>query len=865
MTEGYIVNLTHWDREWYFSNQDAVVLSDELFSDVLDELEKRPEANFCLDGQSSILDEYLQIHPENSRRVKKLVQNKQLFIGPWFTQSDCLLVDGESLMRNVMIGIRDCEAYGGAMSVGYIPDSFGFNAQLPTILNQVGIDNIIFWRGIDYQEQVSSPYFKWQGLGDTSVTAMTIPLGYGCAPNMQTTSEYISNRLDKYMNFINDIRPQDNVLVPAGGDQQNIVTNIQDKLNVINQKSKYHYHISSFSDFLNKLKQSKELPSYRGEFRLPAYARLHRTISSVRINIKQANHNAEQKLIKQVEPLMVLGREYGINISQELLVDAWKKVLASQAHDSLGGCVYDAVSDDIMHRYKEADELSDGIQNLILRRLADKLALSENQVLLVNTEAEAKDRYYKVNILTNRKNIKFKGITDAFIVNEHYYPAREHILIEKPEGKSYLTEPAYFELSVMLKTTVPGLGYKVIDFNDDQLELPTFKTVELNSTPKIETTDVKIEFLNGNISATFNGKTMPNLIKLVDCANDGDTYDFSPLKGDTEVELPFNTANAQVSGKIQQLIINGTTNLPYDLIDRQNTSGQTKAINYKLVLSLNDDTNTISGEFYVDNTVCSHRMRLVLNPEIKNADVFAGLTAGALKNNQIDMHDTDGYDEYPAPLNVFDKVVSLSNHASSFSFYGGASKEYELAADKLYITLFASTGQFGKPNLMWRPGRASGDTTNQGHVMIATPEAQLLGPQEFDFSLKLFSQTFNPLKVQSVADEVYAANVSYQNQSLNYFINRLDNKIQKKQEKPLTKKKSGMLELDGLTVSSIYPSYKNNNRYLIRVTNPTSNAKKINTDLFSNHNPEIVNALEVHQEQKFVVEPYDMVTIKLDY
>ena len=60
-------------------------------------------------------------------------------------------------------------------------------------------------------------------------------------------------------------------------------------------------------------------------------------------------------------------------------------------------------------------------------------------------------------------------------------------------------------------------------------------------------------------------------------------------------------------------------------------------------------------------------------------------------------------------------------------------------------------------------------------------------------------------------------------------------------------------------------SYKNNNKYLVRVVNPTGNVKEINVDLFSNQNPELVNALEVRQEQRFVVEPYDMVTIRLDY
>lgn len=50
MAKAYLVNHTHWDREWYFTVQDAQVLSEQLFTEVLDELEKHPEANFTFDG-----------------------------------------------------------------------------------------------------------------------------------------------------------------------------------------------------------------------------------------------------------------------------------------------------------------------------------------------------------------------------------------------------------------------------------------------------------------------------------------------------------------------------------------------------------------------------------------------------------------------------------------------------------------------------------------------------------------------------------------------------------------------------------------------------------------------------------------------
>src|SRR5699024_3397686 len=93
----YFVNHTHWDREWYFSKMDALVLSNTVFKEVLDELSQNSNQKFCLDGQTSIIEDYLRIRPEDYSRIKKLVRSGQLDIGPWFTQTDCLYVDGESI------------------------------------------------------------------------------------------------------------------------------------------------------------------------------------------------------------------------------------------------------------------------------------------------------------------------------------------------------------------------------------------------------------------------------------------------------------------------------------------------------------------------------------------------------------------------------------------------------------------------------------------------------------------------------------------------------------------------------------------------------------------------------------------------
>ena len=118
MIKAHIVNHTHWDREWYFTSGDALVLSEQLFTDVIDELERNPDVSFVLDGQLSILDDYVQLHKEKIEIIKKLIKEDRLHIGPWFTQTDAFFARGESILRNLMIGIFESKKYGKYMKIG---------------------------------------------------------------------------------------------------------------------------------------------------------------------------------------------------------------------------------------------------------------------------------------------------------------------------------------------------------------------------------------------------------------------------------------------------------------------------------------------------------------------------------------------------------------------------------------------------------------------------------------------------------------------------------------------------------------------------------------------------------------------------
>lgn len=314
MTKAHIVQHTHWDREWYFTAEDAKVLSDQVFTEVLDELTNNPHANFCLDGQSSIVDEYVEINPEKLPVIQKLVAEERLFIGPWYAQTDALLVDAESILRNLIIGIHDTAAkYGKPMMVGYLPDTFGFNAQLPTLLNQVGIDNFMCWRGLNFEKLVPSPYFIWKGLGERSVYAMNFPFGYMTGlmtiEAQKNISTFVKEKLDPAIGFLQDHGDNSTILIPSGIDQKNMVRNLEKIVPQINEASKFETVISDYPAYVEQIRQKQNLPSYQGELREPVYSRVHRSIGSVRSQMKLDNFQLEQRILRRIEPLMVIAQK----------------------------------------------------------------------------------------------------------------------------------------------------------------------------------------------------------------------------------------------------------------------------------------------------------------------------------------------------------------------------------------------------------------------------------------------------------------------------------------------------------------------------------------------------------------------------
>ena len=84
-TTVHIISHSHWDREWYMTFEKHRMKLLELIDGAMELFEKDDTfRSFHLDGQTIVLDDYLEIKPENREKIEKYVREGRFLTGPWY-------------------------------------------------------------------------------------------------------------------------------------------------------------------------------------------------------------------------------------------------------------------------------------------------------------------------------------------------------------------------------------------------------------------------------------------------------------------------------------------------------------------------------------------------------------------------------------------------------------------------------------------------------------------------------------------------------------------------------------------------------------------------------------------------------------
>lgn len=265
--------------------------------------------------------------------------------------------------------------------------------------------------------------------------------------------------------------------------------------------------------------------------------------------------------------------------------------------------------------------------------------------------------------------------------------------------------------------------------------------------------------------------------------------------------------------------------MPEDLAqrNRHETGGKvafTLRFNLKKSDCLDGLPLEIQAEF--DNQVKDHRMQLVFSGFTNATSNFADTPFGTVERENLPSHLHDwwesGWKEEPSPIYPMLHFANMHDSATSLTVMAKGIKEYEITASgELALTLYRCVGWLGKPDLIRRPGIASG----QQFKWIPTPDSQLQGKLHFDCAL-LVEETFNPAHCQKVWQHYAVEVLDYQNQSLNQFTNTLKYFVMHPLNNTVPDNDTGLvLSVEKLVLSAVKLA-DNGNGMVIRLYNPAS-------------------------------------------
>jgi mannosylglycerate hydrolase len=388
-----VVPHTHWDREWYAAFPTFRLRLVDLLDDLLARLEADPSyARFLLDGQLAMVDDYLALRPEAEDRLRRLAASGRVAVGPWYVLPDEFCVSGETLVRNLQLGLERAAAFGGAMPVGYLPDMFGHVAQMPQVLRLAGLEHAVVWRGVP--AAVDRTAFWWEAPDGTRVRAEYLWSGYGNGQQVEGDAKELVQRVRAHEAELGEAL-LDGLLFMNGSDHQEPQPWLGRVVHEANElQDDYRFAVTSLAAYLRDA-PTDGLPVWQGELRSGARANLLMGVASNRVDVKQAAARTERALERLAEPLCALFLPPA-QWPDALLRAAWFEVVRNAAHDSICACSVDEVVDAVLHRFAEARQVAEGLTQRAVAALASSLA--GPGVVVVNPSARTRSGYVEMTL-----------------------------------------------------------------------------------------------------------------------------------------------------------------------------------------------------------------------------------------------------------------------------------------------------------------------------------------------------------------------------------------------------------------------------------------------------------------------------------
>ncbi len=748
MKKALLFTHTHWDLQWYLSRSELLEYLDDQLKYLFNSMEKGLIKYFTFDGQIAPVIEFLRLHPEYEDKVRELVLSRRLELGPWYTQPDLYLVNGESLIRNLVIGMLFAERLGGTIKVVYTPDSFGHIPQMPQILVRLGIKTYVYSRGTCHDASEEGADYKWRSPDGSEVNALFLVKGYWIGARIGIPREQVMKLwtrlplkvLNQYTHayrfFREDVVEVDPnkmiedaeklgrelsryykhsiVPIPVGVDQyiprRDWYENMDKVLEGLEK--------AGLKPVYNGLRilENYQLPdnafTYEGELRCARYHHILWAVPSTRITIKQLSSEAELLLQSYLEPLVVFSKILGAyEPSPVLLREAWIKLLHNQFHDAICGTVTDHVAEKVEAELRESIEITRQLAHNIMYRIVSKLKLAENTILVFNPLPYP--IVNKVSVVIPHRLSENTG------VNNRLLDYRGEVL----------RELGFYEYLYIAE--IPSLSLTV--HRVSKIEEEPEKTSVGSDENSIWNQYIRVVFDKNSKEIIVEDRRTgsKHIVKgFIDKGDYGDLYDYGPPRIDETIDMEsFDIVKIETVSRwnYARLVIEGLLKVPEDS-SLEKRSEEKVSLPVVLIFELYDSIPRVEVKVIVENRALNHvlMLRFKKNPEADIIRDLAFMITGPGKRNP------DLGDEIEPRNTVFQYWVGSKDEKGGYVIVTRGLHEAFIDDENIDIVLYRSVGSLSRSNLPTRKEHAG--------PAIETPGAQYLNVRlMFDLAIIPFS------------------------------------------------------------------------------------------------------------------------------
>ena len=755
-----VVVQTHWDREWYLTNEDYSARLLRIMPGVLRSLDKDQIETFMFDGQTAALEDFLT-HCEYGvgQRIIQYIQQGRIGIGPWYVMPDEFLCSGESLIRNIEEGLRVSKKYGETKFLGYLPDTFGHVAQMPQILRGFGIDRALVWRGVNINDDL----FEWRSPNGDAVHCLFLPEGYYQQPfskenYLQAVTDYFE-RLSKKV-------PQVSLLLTQGGDHLAPPDDLKDRLKHYNSsQDKYRLRLTTLLSYIDErlAERNSSRLILNGELRANSNAFVLPDVLSTRRYLKRLNQEAEDRLIGKIEPLLA-AVEFGDDYPEKYVRDTWKLLLQQHAHDSICGCSIDEVHQEMIVRFRRIEDRLNALQTMAsekagfsspyvnrpyVKAVDQPSPFADDSILTVfNPSLKQRAGWHKVEVflegdkasklsITGKSGCEYKTV----LLNSKKCRNFQSPFDDFPEHRNGFAYELFVDLKIL------GWESRVLYVKKAVIADTTFTSHSdvsdrEDSRPRAisnSLVSVKVTVSGLQIENLMSGEVFESAISLVSESDAGDSYNYSPPPEPwtAQAEISKTTVRNFVD-KHREAVSGGEIEIflrlkqPVSLDERRVAGADNYVVSHGiLTLRLLEGESFVRASMTWTNRAKDHRLRLIIPLKEKIKSTLSDSAFALIERPLV-------YREERNKISKSETAVSV-NPSYSYIQAGAvriahlAMQEFEVlddgTQDRLAITLVRSVGWLSRRDLITRGVAAGPD--------FETPEAQCLGKDSFSFLLSV--------------------------------------------------------------------------------------------------------------------------------